>query len=140
WVAQSVKRPTSARSRSRGPPPVPGSGPWFPAALSWATVQSVHCYSPESHETNEEFDAHWITYFNKPDTDACELSKGMNMLVGCDLVPEPQIIDAALQAFRQLKDFAKPHKEIYFCVIQELRPALNELEICIPEELGLDKV
>lgn len=77
----------------------------------------------------------------------------MNMLVGYDLVPEPRITDATLQACRQLKDFtsavhileavkdkAGPHKEIYPCVIQKLRPTLNELGICTPEELGLDKV
>lgn len=79
-------------------PLLPRSGLWSPTALPQATVESVHCYPPESHETNEEFDAPWVTYFNKPDTDAYELSKGMNMLVGYDLVPEPKIIDAALQA------------------------------------------
>ncbi|KAK7807914.1 hypothetical protein U0070_023946 [Myodes glareolus] len=106
-----------------------------------------------SHETDEEFDARWVTYFNKPDIDAWELRKGMNTLVGYDLVPEPKIIDGALRACRRLNDFASavrilevvkdkagPHKEIYPYVIQELRPTLNELGISTPEELGLDKV
>ncbi|ELK37748.1 Cytochrome c oxidase subunit 5A, mitochondrial [Myotis davidii] len=116
-------------------------------------IQSVRCYSHGSHETDEEFDARWVTYFNKPDIDAWELRKGMNTLVGYDLVPEPKIIDAALRACRRLNDFASavrilevvkdkagPHKEIYPYVIQELRPTLNELGISTPEELGLDKV
>ncbi|XP_047721472.1 cytochrome c oxidase subunit 5A, mitochondrial-like [Prionailurus viverrinus] len=106
-----------------------------------------------SHETDGEFDAHRVTYFNKPDIDAWELCKGMNMLVGYTLVPEPKIIDAALRAYRWLNDFASavrilevvkdkagPHKEIYPYVIQELRPTLNELGISTPGELGLDKV
>ncbi|TKC50526.1 hypothetical protein EI555_019158 [Monodon monoceros] len=101
----------------------------------------------------EEFAARWVTYFNKPDIDAWELRKGMNTIVGCDLVPEPQIIDVALQTCRRLNDFAsavrilevvkdkaEPHKEIYPYVNQELRPTLKELKISTPEELGLDKV
>lgn len=47
-----------------------------------------------------------MTYFNKSDIDAWELRKGMNTLVGYDLVPEPKIIDAALRACRRLNDFA----------------------------------
>uniref|UniRef100_G1TZN7 Cytochrome c oxidase subunit 5A, mitochondrial n=1 Tax=Oryctolagus cuniculus TaxID=9986 RepID=G1TZN7_RABIT len=123
---------------------------WCPHCTA---LQSVRCYSHGSHETDEEFDARWVTYFNKPDIDAWELRKGMNTLVGYDLVPEPKIIDAALRACRRLNDFASavrilevvkdkagPHKEIYPYVIQELRPTLNELGISTPEELGLDKV
>ncbi|KAM9070674.1 cytochrome c oxidase subunit 5A, mitochondrial [Sarcophilus harrisii] len=117
-----------------------------------AAIHSVRCYSHGSHETDEEFDARWVTYFNKPDLDAWELRKGMNTLVGYDLVPEPKIIDAALRACRRLDDFASavrileavkdkagPHKEIYPYIIQELRPTLDELGISTPEELGLDK-
>ncbi|XP_055411695.1 cytochrome c oxidase subunit 5A, mitochondrial isoform X1 [Bubalus kerabau] len=143
----SVAAAAVARASPRGllhPTPAPGQA---------AAVQSLRCYSHGSHETDEEFDARWVTYFNKPDIDAWELRKGMNTLVGYDLVPEPKIIDAALRACRRLNDFASavrilevvkdkagPHKEIYPYVIQELRPTLNELGISTPEELGLDKV
>ncbi|XP_036902911.1 cytochrome c oxidase subunit 5A, mitochondrial [Sturnira hondurensis] len=143
----SVAAAAAARASPRGLlHPVSAPGPT-------AAVQSVRCYSHGSHETDEEFDARWVTYFNKPDIDAWELRKGMNTLVGYDLVPEPKIIDAALRACRRLNDFASavrilevvkdkagPHKEIYPYVIQELRPTLNELGISTPEELGLDKV
>uniref|UniRef100_A0A2K5E4D5 Cytochrome c oxidase subunit 5A, mitochondrial n=1 Tax=Aotus nancymaae TaxID=37293 RepID=A0A2K5E4D5_AOTNA len=91
-------------------------------------------YSHGSNETDEEFDARWVTYFNKPDTDSLK------------------IIDAALRACRRLNDFAStirileavkdkagPHKEIYPYVIQEPRPTFNKLGISTPEELGLDK-
>ncbi|KAK2539527.1 cytochrome c oxidase subunit 5A, mitochondrial [Columba livia] len=117
-----------------------------------AAVLPARCYSHGSQESDEEFDARWVTYFNKPDIDAWELRKGINTLVGYDLVPEPKIIDAALRACRRLNDFASavrilevvkdkagPHKEIYPYVIQELRPTLSELGISTPEELGLDK-
>lgn len=36
------------------------------------------CYSHGKQETDEEFDARWVTYFNKPDIDAWELRKGMS--------------------------------------------------------------
>uniref|UniRef100_A0A2K6SZJ3 Cytochrome c oxidase subunit 5A, mitochondrial n=1 Tax=Saimiri boliviensis boliviensis TaxID=39432 RepID=A0A2K6SZJ3_SAIBB len=38
-------------------------------------IHSVRCYSHGSSETDEEFDARWVTYFNKPDIDAWELRK-----------------------------------------------------------------
>ncbi|XP_036601915.1 cytochrome c oxidase subunit 5A, mitochondrial-like [Trichosurus vulpecula] len=136
--------------------PKPGAAApssWLSSASPAASaIQSVRCYSHGSHETGEEFDARWVTYFSKPDLDAWELRKGMNTLVGYDLVPEPKIIDAALRACRRLNDFASavrilevvkdkagPHKEIYPYIIQELRPTLDELGISTPEELGLDK-
>ncbi|XP_067390744.1 cytochrome c oxidase subunit 5A, mitochondrial [Emydura macquarii macquarii] len=117
-----------------------------------AAVLPARCYSHGTQESDEEFDARWVTYFNKPDIDDWELRKGINTLVSYDLVPEPKIVDAALRACRRLNDFATavrileavkdkagPHKEIYPYVIQELRPTLDELGISTPEELGLDK-
>ncbi|KAK1785078.1 hypothetical protein P4O66_018506 [Electrophorus voltai] len=63
-------------------------------------------YSHASMETDEEFDARWVTYFSKPDLDAWELRKGMNTLIGYDLVPEPKILDSVLRACRRLDDLA----------------------------------
>ncbi|XP_016352057.1 cytochrome c oxidase subunit 5A, mitochondrial-like [Sinocyclocheilus anshuiensis] len=113
---------------------------------------AARSYSHGKQETDEEFDARWVTYFSKPDIDAWELRKGMNTLIGYDLVPEPKILDAALRACRRLNDLASairileavkdksgPHKEIYPYVLQELQPTLNELGIPTPEELGIDK-
>uniref|UniRef100_A0A3Q4GIX9 Cytochrome c oxidase subunit 5A, mitochondrial n=1 Tax=Neolamprologus brichardi TaxID=32507 RepID=A0A3Q4GIX9_NEOBR len=130
----------------------------FPDPLSLltrnpTTLLASRCYSHGKQETDEEFDARWVTYFNKPDIDAWELRKGMNTLIGYDLVPEPKILEAALKACRRLNDLASairileavkdkagPHKDIYPYVIQELRPTLNELGISTPEELGIDKI
>ncbi|XP_034391626.1 cytochrome c oxidase subunit 5A, mitochondrial-like [Cyclopterus lumpus] len=114
---------------------------------------ALRCYSHGKPETDEEFDARWITYFNKSDIDAWELRKGMNTLIGYDLVPEPKILEAALRACRRLNDLASairileavkdksgPHKDIYPYLLQELKPTLEELGISTPEELGIDKV
>uniref|UniRef100_A0A8C3RNN3 Cytochrome c oxidase subunit 5A, mitochondrial n=1 Tax=Chelydra serpentina TaxID=8475 RepID=A0A8C3RNN3_CHESE len=150
---------SSLRCLRRGPPRAEAGA--APAKERWGwlhpwppreAVLPARCYSHGTQESDEEFDARWVTYFNKPDIDAWELRKGMNTLVGYDLVPEPKIIDAALRACRRLNDFATavrilevvkdkagPHKEVYPYVIQELRPTLNELGISTPEELGLDK-
>uniref|UniRef100_A0A672V4Y6 Cytochrome c oxidase subunit 5A, mitochondrial n=1 Tax=Strigops habroptila TaxID=2489341 RepID=A0A672V4Y6_STRHB len=141
------------RAGRRAPSPEAGARPAAPLCrASPEAVLPARCYSHGSQESDEEFDARWVTYFNKPDIDAWELRKGINTLVGYDLVPEPKIIDAALRACRRLNDFATavrilevvkdkagPHKEIYPYVIQELRPTLSELGISTPEELGLDK-
>nr|ACO07548.1 Cytochrome c oxidase subunit 5A, mitochondrial precursor [Oncorhynchus mykiss] len=111
------------------------------------------CCSHAKVETDEEFDARWVTYFSKPDIDAWELKEGMNTLIGYDLVPEPKILDSALRACRRLNDLASairileavkdksgPHKDIYPYLIQELQPTLIELGISTPEDLGMDKL
>uniref|UniRef100_A0A3Q1M132 Cytochrome c oxidase subunit 5A, mitochondrial n=1 Tax=Bos taurus TaxID=9913 RepID=A0A3Q1M132_BOVIN len=113
-----------------------------PAPCPPAAIQSIHCYFHRSQETDEECDTRWVTYFKTSDVDAQELRKGKNILAGYDLVPEPKITVAGftVHIIEVIKSKAGPHKEIYPCVIQELRPTLNELGISSPEELGLHKV
>lgn len=101
-------------------------------------------------EYDEEFDARWLDYFNRPDIDTWELKKGLNDLYGHDLVPEPKIIIAMLKAARRVNDIALAvrileaikskaagSKEIYDYVLTEIKPTLDELGIRLPEELGL---
>lgn len=121
------------------------------AGRTLAATQSVRCYSAQVEETDEQFDARWEAYFNKPDIDDWELRRGLNELHGHDLVPEPKIVIAALKACRRLndsamavrmleaiKDKAGYHKNIYPYILQEIRPTLDELGLNTPEELGLD--
>ncbi|XP_077989069.1 cytochrome c oxidase subunit 5A, mitochondrial-like [Glandiceps talaboti] len=114
---------------------------------------SARQYSAKLEETDEQFDARWEAYFNKPDIDDWELRRGLNELHGHDLVPEPKIVIAALKACRRLNDSAmairileavkwkggNKRNVIYPYIIQEIRPTLDELGISTPEELGLDK-
>ena len=92
-------------------------------------------YSNKAVETDEEFDARWINYFNREDIDSWELKRGLNELYGHDLVPEPKIIVAMLQAARRVNDVAMAvrileavkqksgsKKEIYSYVLQEINP------------------
>ncbi len=108
------------------------------------------CYSAGQTETDEEFDARWVAYFNRADIDSWELKYGLNELYGHDLVPEPKIVVAMLQAARKLNDVAMGirileavkektagNDEIYSYIIKEVQPTLDELGINTPEELGL---
>ncbi|GAB0099152.1 Cytochrome c oxidase subunit 5A, mitochondrial [Sergentomyia squamirostris] len=121
-----------------------------PRLSTIATVRQSH---GGPVETDEEFDARYETYFNRPDIDGWQVRKGMNDILGMDLVPEPKIIVAALKACRRVNDFALairwlegvidkcgPKKtEIYPYLLSEIRPTLDELGVNTPEELGYDK-
>ena len=67
-----------------------------------------------------------------------------------DLVPEPEIVIAALKACRRVNDYSlttrilevvkakcQPNEgEIWPYILQEIKPTLTELGISTPEELG----
>jgi len=103
----------------------------------------------------ERFDNHFINYFNRIDIDGWEIRKAMTELHHCDVVPDPQVIIAALRACRRINEYslavrfleavkfkcgpAKNQKILYPWIINEIRPVLEELGITTPEELGYDK-
>ncbi|EFX75741.1 hypothetical protein DAPPUDRAFT_55751 [Daphnia pulex] len=108
--------------------------------------------SKHSTESDVEFDARYESFFNRKDIDGWECRKAMNDLSGMDLVPEPRIVIAALNACRRLNDIALAIRfletvkdkcggkaEIYPYILQEIRPTLNQLGLSTPEELGYDK-
>jgi len=103
-------------------------------------------------ETDEEFDARYIAYFNRKDIDGWEFRKAVNDLQGMDLVMDPKIIIAALHAARRLNDYAlttrlleavhwkaRCSKDIWPYIVQEITPTLKELGISTLEEMGYDK-
>lgn len=103
-------------------------------------------------ESEEEFDNRYVAFFNRPDMDSWLLRKGIADLHGMDLIPEPKIIIAALEAARRLNDHsicvrflealkwkAQDRNNIYPYILQEIRPTLDKLGISTPEELGYDK-
>ena len=57
-------------------------------------------------QAEEEFDRKYIDYFNRKDIDGWEIRKGMADLVAMDLVPEPEIVAAAIRACRRVNDFS----------------------------------
>jgi len=117
-----------------------------------AVISGTRYMSHEVQETDEEFDARYVAYFSRPDIDGWEIRKGMNNLIGMDLVPDPKIISAALKACRRVNDYALTtrfleaikfrclvNKDLYPYVIKEIKPTLDELGISTPEEMGYDK-
>lgn len=64
------------------------------AAFLVAALLASRWYSHGKQETDEEFDARWVTYFNKQDIDAWELRKGriMSHLV-LDMTPNSTASD-----------------------------------------------
>ncbi|XP_023025388.1 cytochrome c oxidase subunit 5A [Leptinotarsa decemlineata] len=116
-------------------------------------ASSTRLMSSHSTETDDQFDTRFENFFNRKDIDGWEIRRGINDLWGHDLVPEPKILIAALKACRRVNDFALAVRileavkdkcgskvdVIYPYIIQEIQPALKELGISTPEELGFDK-
>merc|ERR1712130_599409 len=104
-------------------------------------------------QQDQEFDARYVEYFNRSDIDGWEGRKGMADLSAMDLVPEPQIVAAALRACRRINDFSLTTRilevirikcgdkepEIWPYMLQELGPTLSELGIPTPAKLGYDQ-
>ena len=103
-------------------------------------------------ETDEQFDKRYEDYFNRKDIDGWEIRKGMNDILGMDVVPDPIIMIAAIKACRRVNDIALAIRwlegckdkcgdkkaEIYPYLLGEIRPTLTELGLNTPEELGYD--
>jgi len=110
-------------------------------------------HSSGKKESDAEFDARYVAYFSRADIDGWEVRKAMNDLTGEDLVPEPKIIIAAMQACRRINDFSlavrylesvqwkcgSQKAKIWPYLLQEIQPTLTELGIPTPEEMGYDK-
>lgn len=115
--------------------------------LATANVRQSHG-EPDIH--SDKFDSGYVTYFGQPDIDGWQVRKGMNDLLGMDLVPEPKIIVAGLKACRKINDYAlairwlegckdkcgSEQATIYPWLLQEIAPTLKELGIPTVEEMG----
>lgn len=109
-----------------------------------------HGHIPDIYETN--FDQRYVALFNRTDIDGFELRRGMTLILGMDLIPDPKIVIAALKACRRVNDYALAVRWLESCrfkcinhldtiypwIIQEIRPTLKELSISTPEEMGYD--
>ncbi|CAF4118415.1 unnamed protein product [Rotaria sp. Silwood2] len=109
--------------------------------------------SSHNKETDEEFDQRWKAYFERPNIDGWDIRQGINHMNRLDLIPEPEIISACLQACRRVNDHSLAVRyleairyksnavsnQVWPWVLQEIRPTLNQLGISTPEELGYDK-
>jgi len=106
-----------------------------------------------SSQADEDFDKKYIDYFNRADIDGWEIRKGMADLVAMDLVPEPEIVSAALRACRRVNDFSLTTRilevvkikcgdkeaEFWPYMLQQLQPTLVELGIPSLSDMGYDQ-
>ncbi|ALC47021.1 CoVa [Drosophila busckii] len=110
-------------------------------------------YSHGAEESAEDFDKRYEKYFNRDGIDGWEIRKGMNDLLGMDLVPSPKIIESGLRACRRVNDIALAIRWMEGCkdkcgdqkatlypyLLERVTPTLKELGIPTIEELGYDK-
>lgn len=75
----------------------------FPRGVIWfRPITSAAVYGGSL----SEFDHYFIDYFNLPDISGWELRRALAELHSYDVVPEPEVVRAALLACRRTNDFA----------------------------------
>lgn len=104
--------------------------------------------SASGHGSATEYTTKWTTFFNESATDRFELCRGLNNAFAYDICPPVPVLEAALRACRRLNDFATsvrifgavkeklPGQREYEEYVGYLRPLMDELGTCTPEELG----
>ncbi|BFF89063.1 cytochrome c oxidase subunit 5A mitochondrial [Drosophila madeirensis] len=114
-----------------------------------AGVRALH----GSEESAEDFDKRYEKYFSREGIDGWEIRKGMNDLLGMDLVPSPKVIEAGLRGARRVNDIALAIRWLEGCkdkcgdqkatlypyLLEKITPTLKELGIPTIEELGYDQ-
>ena len=109
--------------------------------------------SSHNKESDAEFDARWKAYFERAEIDGWDIRQGINHMNRLDLIPEPDIISACLNACRRVNDHSLAvryleairhksntvSKDVWPWILQEIRPTLTKLGVSTPEELGYDK-
>ncbi|KAF8987694.1 COX5A-domain-containing protein [Cyathus striatus] len=108
-----------------------------------ASTRLAHSHAQESFES---FSQRYITFFQNAE-DLFEVQRGLNNCFAHDLVPSPQVIEAAVRAARRVDDYATAvrvfegvkekveNKAQYEAYVDELKPVREELGILLKEEL-----
>uniref|UniRef100_A0A0N5AE02 Cytochrome c oxidase subunit 5A, mitochondrial n=1 Tax=Syphacia muris TaxID=451379 RepID=A0A0N5AE02_9BILA len=136
------------------------SNVWIRHAACWRRISTsaaiCGCGMMQSGKEKwspEKFDKHFIDFLNRPEIDGWEIRQALTELGNYDVVPEPEIVRAALLACRRVNDYAlcvrfleavkwkcgskRNRKLVYGYIINE--PLLEQLGISTPEELGFDE-
>ncbi|SHO76236.1 Similar to S.cerevisiae protein COX6 (Subunit VI of cytochrome c oxidase (Complex IV)) [Malassezia sympodialis ATCC 42132] len=108
-------------------------------------AMQVRLYSDHS-ESFEEFNERYVKFFEGVQ-DQFEAQRGLNNAFAYDLVPSPEVLEAALKAARRVNDFALAvrifegikHKtendSQYKQYLEVLKPLREELGVPLKEEL-----
>lgn len=94
--------------------------------------------SAHAEESFEDFSQRYVSFFQNAE-DLFEVQRGLNNCFAHDLVPSPEVVDAALRAARRVNDYATAvrifdgvrekveNKEQYAKYLEELKPVTEEL-------------
>eukprot|EP00091_Calanus_sinicus_P017670 TRINITY_DN3821_c0_g1_i1.p1 TRINITY_DN3821_c0_g1~~TRINITY_DN3821_c0_g1_i1.p1 ORF type:complete len:155 (-),score=54.90 TRINITY_DN3821_c0_g1_i1:112-576(-) len=124
-----------------------------PTMVRPSLVSQVRLMSGGGGESDAEFDARYVAYFDRADIDGWEIRKGMADLCAMDMVPEPVIVASALRACRRINDYSLTTRileiikikcgdkeaEFWPYIMQELKPTMDELGILSIEEMGYNQ-
>jgi cytochrome c oxidase subunit 5a len=109
-------------------------------ALRTAAIPALNRASSSAHgqETFEAFSERYVSFF-KGVEDLFELQRGLNNCFSHDLVPSPDVIEAALRAARRVNDYSTAvrvfegikekveNKQQYQAYLEELKGVRDEL-------------
>ncbi|KIK63887.1 hypothetical protein GYMLUDRAFT_195545 [Collybiopsis luxurians FD-317 M1] len=117
--------------------------PSFSACSVPALSRFAHAHAQESFE---QFSARYVSFFQNAE-DLFELQRGLNNCFAHDLVPSPEVIEAAVKAARRVNDYSTAvrifegikekveNKTQYEAYLTELKGVREELGINLKEEL-----
>ncbi|KAE9392917.1 COX5A-domain-containing protein [Gymnopus androsaceus JB14] len=117
--------------------------PTFAARSAPALTRFAHAHAQESFE---QFSARYVSFFQNAE-DLFELQRGLNNCFAHDLVPSPEVIEAAVKAARRVNDYSTAvrifegikekveNKTQYEQYLNELKGLREELGIATKEEL-----
>ncbi|KII94066.1 hypothetical protein PLICRDRAFT_171743 [Plicaturopsis crispa FD-325 SS-3] len=116
------------------------------AALRVAPAFARPSSSAHGQETFEAFSERYVKFFQNAE-DLFEVQRGLNNCFAHDLVPAPEVVEAAVRAARRVNDYATAvrvfqgvqekveNKQQYQAYLDELKGVREELGIQTKEEL-----
>ncbi|KIY49810.1 cytochrome-c oxidase chain VI [Fistulina hepatica ATCC 64428] len=111
-----------------------------------AVPTGVRFMSVPAQETFEEFTKRYVSFFQEAE-DLFEVQRGLNNCFAHDLVPAPEVIEAAVRASRRVDSYSTAtrifegikakveNEKQYQAYLDELAPLRKELGITLKEEL-----
>ncbi|KAF9258289.1 cytochrome-c oxidase chain VI, partial [Marasmius fiardii PR-910] len=119
-------------------------------ASSSLTRPSALIFARHAHgaaqETFEQFSQRYVSFFQNAE-DLFELQRGLNNCFAHDLVPSPEVVEAAVRAARRVNDYSTAVRIFegikekvenvnqYKAYVEELKGLREELGISLKEEL-----
>jgi len=108
------------------------------ALTTSSRLGAVRYMSAHAEESFEAFNSRYVTFFNQAE-DLFELQRGLNNCFANDLVPSPEVVEAAVRAARRVDDYSTAvrvfegvkekveNKGQYQQYLDELKPLREEL-------------